>query len=181
MPESDGPLPINPSALIHHARSRIEAPSDRWGTNYRRAVSDAYFALFHALTLGAASLSESVEDHYELTRRFEHRNVRNVARWVTDAGPSPSSLRLESMMASAKADPQVRRVAMAIRRLHSKREDADYNHRVRFTRSGTLELIDIADEAVATVTGPAFATSDGGGAFLRMLAAQLEARPPSDA
>ena len=181
MPESDGPLPINPSALIHHARSRIEAPSDRWGTNYRRAVSDVYFALFHALTLGAASLSESGADQYELTRRFEHRDVRNVALWVTDAGTPPSSLRLEPMMASAKADPQVRGVAMAIRRLHSKREDADYNHAVRFTWSSALELIDIAEEAVAIVTAPAFGASDGGRAFLRMLAAQLEARPPSDA
>ena len=72
-------------------------------------------------------------------------------------------------------------VARALLRLNAERQGADYDHFAHFTEPRANRAIDIAEEAVAVVTAPAFGASDGGRAFLRMLAAQLEARPPSDA
>ena len=177
--ELEGPFPIEPDALLRHARRIIGVLPEPAETEYRRAVSAAYFALFHAVTLRAVELlvSGDVPDQrYERVRDFEHAALRRVAQWASGTGTAPRSLETEA--ADARADRGVQAVARAITQLNLERADADYNHFARFTEPHATTLIDIAEEAVATVTAPAFGASDGGRAFLRMLAAQPGARPP---
>ena len=60
--------PIDSRSLIRHARQRI-APADADETDYRRAVSDAFYALYHALTLVAVPFMAPSDDPLEPYRR----------------------------------------------------------------------------------------------------------------
>ncbi len=152
--------PIDPYALLRHARRRINAP-DAEETDYRRAVSDAYYALYHAVTLLAAPVLSSTDDPlepYRRIRRFRHWHLRDAAEEARES-----------------ADGQVRIVARAILRLHARRMAADYSHLARFTQVRARRLIGQAEAAVEAVTAPAF-TAGGGQSLLRQLAA-LPAAP----
>lgn len=180
--EPEGPFPIDPAALIRHARRIVEALPEPEETDYWRAAVAAYFALFHAVTLRAVELlvpGDALRQRYERVRAFGHADVRKVAQWASGAGPPPP--RAESQAAVARDDGQSFGVAVALLRLSAERQRADYDHFAQFGRSRANLAIDAAEEAVAAVAAPAFGASDGGRAFLRMLAAQLEARPPADA
>ena len=152
--------PIDPRALLRHARERINAP-DAEATDYRRAVSDAFYALYHALTLAAApSMTDSDDpfEPYRQVRRIRHRHVRAAAD-----------------TARVSADGQVRVVATTMLRLYSRRGAADYDHLTRFTHARAGRLINRAGVALEVVEAPAFAEGDGGQSLLRQLAAQPDA------
>ena len=152
--------PIDSRALLGHARERINAP-DAEATDYRRAVSDAFYALYHALTLAAApSMTDSADplEPYRQVRRIRHRHVRAAAEEARES-----------------SDGQVRVVATAMLRLYSRREAADYDHLTRFTHARAGRLIGRAERAVDVVTAPAFAEGDGGRSLLLQLAAQPDA------
>ena len=152
--------PIDPRALLRHARGRINAP-DAEETDYRRAVSDAFYALYHALTLAAAPAMTASADPlepYRRVRRIRHRHVRAVAE-----------------EARAGADEQVRLVATLMLELYFWREAADYNHLAQFTYERVGRFIRRAERAVEAVTAPAFAEGDGGQSLLRQLAARPDA------
>ena len=143
--------PIEPRSLIRRARRRLEA-ADADATDYRRAVSDAFYALYHALTLAAAPFMTSGDDPlepYRQLRRIRHRHVRAVAGAMTGS-----------------ANERVRMVADAMLYLYLWREAADYDHLMRFTRPRAENLINFADEAVGAVADAGF-----GDAFPRRLAA----------
>ena len=173
---TEGPFPIDPRDLVRHARALVQSLPERSATDYRRAVSAAYYALFHALTLRTVeALAPDVAPRarYEQVREFGHPDLRRAALWASGAGV-PSRSRA-ALVARARADGEVRRVAEAFLRLNAERADADYNHLAHFAEPRALRLIDTADEAVETVTAPAFAAADGGMAFLRLLAAMPDA------
>ena len=147
--------PIDPRSLIRHARWRI-APLDADETDYRRAVSDAFYALYHALTLAAVPFMTASDDPLEPYRRLRdirHPHVRAVA---------------EAMRGSA--NERVRMVAGVLLYLYHWRAAADYDHLMRFVRPRVVNLIDLADEAVGAMAEAGF-----GDAFPRRLAAL----PPS--
>ena len=152
--------PIDPRALLRHARGRIHAP-DAEETDYRRAVSDAFYALYHALTLAATpsmTASDDPLEPYRRVRRIRHRHVRAAAE-----------------EAVAGADEQVRLVATTMLALYQWRETADYHHIARFTWRRAQDAIALAEDAVEAVTAPAFAEGDGGQSLLRQLAARPDA------
>ena len=152
--------PIDPRALLRHARGRINAP-DAEATDYRRAVSDAFYALYHALTLVAApsmTASDDPLEPYRRVRRIRHRHVRRAAEEARES-----------------ADVRVRMVVATVLDMYPWREDADYSHLVRFTHEHAERLIRRAERAVEAVTAPAFAEGDGGQSLLRQLAARPDA------
>ena len=143
--------PIDPYALLEHARKRANAPGAE-ETDYRRAISDAFYALYHALTLAAAPHMTASDDPFE-----PYRRVRGIRHW---------HVRRVAEEARADAGGQVRMVAATMLRLYTRREDADYSHLVQFTRKDAEAAINLATQAVAVVTAPSF----GGQAFPRQLA-----------
>ena len=149
--DAEGPFPIDPRDLLRHARAIANALPGRGDTDYRRAVSAAYYALYHALTLRAATLAEP-SGRYDAVRRFRHWRLRDGARTVSGGG-------------DARATP----IADAALFLQSERVHADYNHRERFTRQRAQDDIDTADRAVEALEG------GGGEALVRLLAAMLDA------
>ena len=162
--DPDGPFPIDPRDLLRHAAAVADTLPGRTDTDYRRAVSAAYYALYHALTLQAAVLLATGGEpsgRYDAVRRFRHWHLRDVARAVIDG--------------DAPGDGQVERIVRILRFLRIEREHADYNRRERFTQRRAHDAITIATQAVEAVTAPAFAEGDGGQSLLRQLAAQPDA------
>ena len=165
-PDDDpaGPFPIDPRDLLRHAAAVADTLPGRTDTDYRRAVSAAYYALYHALTLQAAALLATGGEPsgwYDAVRRFRHWHLRDVARAVIDG--------------DAPGDGQVERIVRILRFLRIEREHADYNHRERFTQRRAHDAIGAAIAAVEAVTAPAFAEGDGGQSLLRQFAAQPDA------
>jgi len=134
----------------------------------RRAVSTAYYALFHSLAeLCADTLvgwKQSWDVFTPIYRSLEHARTLTVL--------------------TARADPlgeQIERIGVAFRQLQEAREWADYNpephpdprqtlDNIRFTREAAQELIDIARDAIEAV--------DALDPVLKLkLAARLIARP----
>jgi uncharacterized protein (UPF0332 family) len=79
------------------------APGEPEQASLRRAISTAYYALFHLLVQEAAQIwLHSTSAHFALERRFEHRVMKDVSRavaqgtwkgWTTPAIPVPGELR----------------------------------------------------------------------------------------
>ena len=133
--------PIDPRSLIRHARQRI-ALADADDTDYRRAVSDAFYALYHALTLAAIPfmvVSGDPLEPYRRLRDIRHPRVRVVAR---------------AMLGSV--NERTREVADVMLYLYVWRAAADYNHLARLTRLRAEALVEIADEAVGAVAEAGF-------------------------
>ena len=142
--------PIDPLALLEHARNRIEAPEPA-ESECRRAVSDAFYALYHALTLAAMPHMTASDDPFEPYRRmrgFRHWHVRSAAE-----------------EARTGSDEQARMVAEVMLRLYTWRGAADYDHLIRFTLDDADDAINLATPAVETVVG------GGGMALAQRLAA----------
>ena len=194
-PESDRPSPIRPRDLLRHALRTVarspalvfhgDAPSAEEiarvlaglpppsEADHRRAVSAAYYAGFHALTLEAARFlvdrSGGFRRH-RAARRFEHRDIRLVALWASGAGTPPPDL--ASTVEDLRRNEQVRQVAEDLGVLSGARRAADYDHFAQFTEARALGAIRLASRVVGTVEDAAFRTSGGGRRFLQLVAGQ---------
>ena len=107
----------------------------------RRAVSTAYYAVFHALANSNADtlIGESPADRDEQEawnrtyRALEHGTTRNRFRQTGQMASFPNA---------------VKEFAEAFNELQSERHDADYNPDYTLTVSGTLRIIDHARQAI---------------------------------
>ena len=147
-PENDagGPFPIDPRDLLRHARAIANTLPGRGDTDYRRAVSAAYYALYHALTLRAVTLA-GPSGRYDAVRRFRHWHIRDAAQAMIGGGAA-----------------QAEHIAHSALFLQGERIHADYNHRERFTPPRARRAVDFADESVELLDG------GGGEALVRLLA-----------
>jgi len=118
--------------------------------NLRRAVSSAYYALFHAIVLAATESllpNAGAEERYRLARSFSHTNVRLACQYVVKPNGAPEEARPIATAANANA-PLVD-VAEALQSLQEARHRADYDHLADFTKAGVLQSVDVAEDAVA--------------------------------
>ena len=153
--DADGPFPIDPHDLLRHARAIANDLPGRGDTDYRRAVSAAFYALYHALTLAAMPHMTASDDPFE-----PYRRLRGIRHWHVRAAANE---------ARAGSDERARMVADAMLDLYFWRETADYSHLVRFRRADVETLIRQATRAVEAVMG-----GDG-----TALARRLAALPPT--
>jgi hypothetical protein len=105
--------------------------------NLRRAVSTAYYALFHLLTT-AAALNWRVGRHRDiLARVFQHRNMKTacleVKKWGSRAGSTDAK--------------HLRIIADAFALLQQDRHAADYDNSRQWTRAEALEHVEMASAA----------------------------------
>ena len=108
----------------------------------RRAVSTVYYALFHALArLCAVKLvgwSKPWSVISPIYRSIDHRRTRDVLNDFRKSEPG-------SILAV---------VSLTFSQLQDARHEADYNPApFRFKRSGTIDLIDTARQAIALLDG----------------------------
>lgn len=114
----------------------------------RRAISAAYYALFHLLTSEAASLvTPNALRGLDLVvrRTFAHGTMKEVCKAVSGA-TLPAALRAHM---TTPRHPDLRDVANAFIQLQAARHTADYDLATPHTRSEALRLIAVAQDAFA--------------------------------
>ena len=120
------------------ARREIGRPKS---VSLRRSASSAYYAVFHALAYLCADQLVGWRQPYAvftpIYRSLDHAKTRSV---------------LNASRQRSSRDPSIEAIAVAFAALQDARHDADYNPEpFPFSRTGTLELIDSAEQAIVAV------------------------------
>jgi uncharacterized protein (UPF0332 family) len=111
----------------------------------RRAVSGAYYAVFHDLT--ALCVKELAGEPYvPLRRKLQHAQVEQVCKWVDRAG-SAGPQELRSMFERLAESKRVAEFATNFIELIGHRHAADYDHDKVLTRNEAVEVIALAKAA----------------------------------
>lgn len=139
--------------LLRQARSlATDDPRRPREASLRRAVSAAYYALFHLLTADAAGRlwpSGPAGIRTLLARTFDHGPMSQASKaFANGHGGLPSSL---SRVAPDPAiiPPGLRAVARTFYQLQEERHSADYDLSRRFTRREVMALIARTESAFA--------------------------------
>ena len=116
----------------------------------RRAVSAAYYALFHLLTDEAAKLLVSGPQRAVLRqclrRAFAHGAMKTVSN---DFGRGVPSRQFLPALAGAAVPGALRQVATAFVGLQQARHEADYDHLRTYTKAEAVDVVQQAHGAVA--------------------------------
>lgn len=158
--------PIEPGKFLDTADRMVPANPGRGRPAYadhRRAVSTAYYAVFHAITDRVARAAFTGADTiflWKVQRWVRHGDIRTVAIWVsqlegTVKGSPPQHIAslLRPGEGATHIDPETLFVAEGFLDLNEMREQADYDHEAVFTRQETLSCLGQAKSVVATVEG----------------------------
>jgi hypothetical protein len=121
----------------------------------RRAVSPAYYAVYHEITARCVECLVGSTRH-ELRRKISHSQVDQVSKWVNRAGQSgPQELR--EVFADLAAVPAVSDFAESFIEVIANRHNADYDHLFVVTRSDALDAIAMARfcrQAIGRIRAP---------------------------
>ncbi len=148
--------------LIREARRRITGPRGQAQIARRRAVSDAYYALFHCVTstaserwIGDNPLGPPLAERLE--RWFQHGQLKKVALWGLEHPQPRNSAPLKPAVLELLTDsstrpptslltPDARLALQAIKDLQEARHRADYDRspQVNFTHTEAATLIEQA-------------------------------------
>jgi uncharacterized protein (UPF0332 family) len=142
------------SDLLEQARLlATREPKRPRQASLRRAVSSAYYALFHQLTEAASreliTGSDCARLRNQVKRAFKHSEMKDVcqalAKWQTHKPPA----RLAALCIQPPSQ-DIQFIAKAFVELQQARHDADYDTRYRFARDDVLTLLDTAEQAFAS-------------------------------
>jgi hypothetical protein len=137
-------LPIlNPDHLLEQAEKLIEPPpaGPPRQVDIRRAISAAYYSVFHATLRAAADLYVGViyraTSRYTLVyRSIDHKDLRDLCSKVRERN---LSAKLTQYAPVGGFDTEIMAFAQALLELQEKRLDADYNPSIR-VRSSDAQL-----------------------------------------
>ena len=142
----------DPEGLLLVAKTLSDPGASRASdASLRRAVSTAYYALFHKVLRAAAerfmgSNKERSAGYRVLYRSFEHRHMREQCQ-ALDVGVLSSKLQRQLRRRSVSAD--MREFASGFAALQEARHMADYDPAIEFLSSDALSLVAAADNAMA--------------------------------
>lgn len=146
---SGTPVPIDPAKLIAEAKRALPKRKGRpQSVKLRRAVSTAYYALFHSICRQTADHllpSGSTDDRLRVARSFGHRDIKMVCEWI--AGRAKTNDTLEPLV-KRLMNTVISDVAMAFIDLQESRHDADYNHLEPFSQQATSAVVSDAEAAI---------------------------------
>jgi uncharacterized protein (UPF0332 family) len=118
----------------HLARREPKRPKQ---ASLRRAISTAYYALFHLLTTSAAANWKQVGQRAGLARAFDHRRMREASDKINRQYGGQTTLVVT----------RLRAVATAFTQLQQDRNAADYDSSRQWSRSDVLGQIQLAASA----------------------------------
>jgi uncharacterized protein (UPF0332 family) len=125
----------------HLARREPRRPRQ---ASLRRAVSAAYYALFHLLIRDATVLLGLVPPvRGRFTRAFDHGVMKQASQDFTNPQPG----RLPALTGGAPVPAALGQVASTFVTLQEMRHEADYNVERRFTRAEVNTLVAQAQQA----------------------------------
>ena len=141
------------SELLKQARTLanqdLRRPKD---ASIRRAISTAYYALFHFLLDEATGILVGTTQpdkplRHILSRWFDHSKMAKACKKIIDLEPSsavyaPFARSIQSQINDLLV------VAKTFKELQEHRHRADYDLRARYTRAQALKSITDADEAM---------------------------------
>lgn len=114
----------------------------------RRAVSTAYYALFHLLTSESVALlgrNLSPSSGGRVQRWFDHGEMKKVAGMFSSATP-PRQL---APFLPTGPSVDIQKVALAFMRLQEARHQADYDPEFQLDRQAVLDYLQLARDAFA--------------------------------
>lgn len=161
---------IDPDGLIQAARHLVEhnlagRPRDAL---LRRAVSSAYYALFHEISRVAAQQmlpNAPQAAQYALARSFSHAQISVPCGWIAQRESKEPPSRLKPVVNGLRTSSIVP-VAEAFYDLRKAREDADYNHLHNIAKATVVATIGDAEAAIQHFRNPSADRT----AFLALLA-----------
>lgn len=141
--------------LVRHARELIGGQYGPPGSAsdevvLRRALSSAYYGLFHRLTTaGSMPFAAGGKPlRFQAARAFSHAAMRKVCDAYVRSPARPFPPGLESLSPSPP-DKRLNEVALAFTRLQEGRHLADYDLLAVIEAAYTSELVSIAETALA--------------------------------
>ena len=146
--------PLRPSELLDTARTLTStsssAPTD---ADLRRAVSTAYYAVFHAvLTAGADRLFgaglRGTPGYTIVYRSFDHGRLKRVCEGIARSVPSPT---LQRQIGRASVHVDLRDFARSFVELQDLRHRADYDPGIALVQNDAVAAIDRAERAMASL------------------------------
>lgn len=143
-----------PSELLDIARSlAVPAAGPPTDAALRRAVSTAYYAVFHAVLRSGADrffgASRRAEGGYALIyRAYDHGRMR---RGCEDISRVPLAPQQRALFGRPSFDPHLRDFAVSFVRLQALRHQADYDPRANLSQPAVKAVIDDAERAIASL------------------------------
>lgn len=150
-------VPIDPGKLLKAARDLAEHSPGAGRPRpifLRRAVSTAYYALFHRLSrdAGAHLLPKGdQEDQLKLARTFGHNGLKKTCSQIAgrQGGIHPH---VKVLVAGLKGTP-IADVAASFCDLQEARHAADYDHLASISKPAALAQVEDAKKAIETLEG----------------------------
>jgi uncharacterized protein (UPF0332 family) len=136
---------LRPERLLSHARQLAERTANTnspRSVHARRAISAAYYALFHRLCINVTwSVVPGGSDHvrWAFCRTFDHGPIESVARWVQGQHRAPRSI--AGLVDVAVQSEPIRTLTEKFVLLKQLRHDADYNHLIVLSRDNALDAV----------------------------------------
>lgn len=132
-----------PDELLNHAifLSELNLPSDPSQVDLRRAVSAAYYALFHLLTTEAAQNWKHESQRNRFARMFDHGRMKTCCSRVSSR-PIPASA------AEMPVADKLKIIAGKFVTLQQARHTADYDNSKVWSRTQVWDVILDAEEAM---------------------------------
>ena len=120
----------------------------------RRAISTAYYSLFHLVVDDAVSvLVRGPQLRSAVARSFDHKNLRSAAQAIGEAHRGPAGIHGLRPFLRLPVSDDLARVCDTFVNLQEHRHRADYDTGQRFTRAETALLVSAADLAHAAWRG----------------------------
>lgn len=144
--------PIKPEWLLRQANElggRGAGQGQPRNADLRRAVSAAYYALFHEIVIRVTEHllpQHKVEDRWEAGRRVSHACIRNVCAWVASGKTAPQKVR--ASVGVLQQNQNLVDVCDAYQELYEARNRADYDHTASFSKPTTLAHVDLSEAAI---------------------------------
>lgn len=143
--------PITSEALLSVADTlaQLDDPSS---VARRRAVSTAYYALFHGLIAEAVGRTigegpDRYEDRYTVSRWYPHGEMRTVSQWVIRLARGESVPNgIPVLLGNPAAD--LVELTRAFIQLQEARHEADYDHTANLAEADAHAAISTAREAL---------------------------------
>lgn len=121
----------------------------------RRAVSGAYYALFHEIIDHAVASILSNTDvsgpvGHRLRRVVDHKAALRAAKWFASGSPAdiPKSIQAMRSPAHTPIEPALARVCAVFIQLQAARHSADYDLSAPFSRDDTRRHVEDARSAI---------------------------------
>jgi hypothetical protein len=128
----------------HLATKDVGTPEQ---ASLRRAVSTAYYALFHLLVSEASALLASGDRRLQefIARAFEHGDMYKACLTFASGGQMPALV--NAHYGSVVRPPELKAVAQAFVDLQGARHDADYATHRGWTKTEALTEVQRAEQA----------------------------------